>query len=561
MKEGNQIASPVFKKRFARRQTTQRPFTFAHNFETEQPLPGAKSPIVSQVGDRGVVITSPVQLSRGPEGPLTISDIVRQSPVPVLIAHATPGENEREPQSDDNDEDEAITSLLRRSMRFRVRSQQFLSRQQHPHGRPQLSKSQCTPDESYIGSQNASNIDAEVSIVDEEGQTRGGRGRKGSSASSSKSPKQKAKTQTRSKPTDPPTSSARGKAQTRETSQREGSSSSVKDASAAKKSSGRRGASTSAKTSSSRKGRERGSLDRTPPPPQPPSAQKERRNLSDKGKKVPPSPLSKRNKRENVLNSSGSQKTKNAAPQTSVSSLSHKRAPSNADSKSPRRGVTSRVVGERSSHRATPPRASRSSSSFWKTSCPADSTPRTKRKQPAMSQSSLYEDHSLGGREMNRSVAVICQIPAKKASSSTSRDHRKSDQRSEEEDEEPKRPRSGVTELGVIISILEDTEDDIMEDSAMPEMCQRAVHKAFSFTKRQLQETESQLKEISEAEYQINKLKSTCKTMSGDSKEKLQEKFILQKELQSLKSQGIDADMMHIDQWLQDFQALRLSSN
>ena len=39
------------------------------------------------MGDRGVVITTPVRLPQDNEG-LSITDIVRQSPVPVLIAHA-----------------------------------------------------------------------------------------------------------------------------------------------------------------------------------------------------------------------------------------------------------------------------------------------------------------------------------------------------------------------------------------------------------------------------------------------------------------------------------------
>ena len=43
--------------------------------------------VCSQVGDRGVVITTPVGLPQDNEG-LSITDIVRQSPVPVLIAHA-----------------------------------------------------------------------------------------------------------------------------------------------------------------------------------------------------------------------------------------------------------------------------------------------------------------------------------------------------------------------------------------------------------------------------------------------------------------------------------------
>ena len=43
--------------------------------------------VCSQVGDRGVVITTPVRLPQDNEG-LSITDIVRQSPVPVLIAHA-----------------------------------------------------------------------------------------------------------------------------------------------------------------------------------------------------------------------------------------------------------------------------------------------------------------------------------------------------------------------------------------------------------------------------------------------------------------------------------------
>lgn len=33
--------------------------------------------------------------------------------------------------------------------------------------------------------------------------------------------------------------------------------------------------------------------------------------------------------------------------------------------------------------------------------------------------------------------------------------------------------------------------------------------------------------------------------------------YRLLKELQTLKDRGVDADMMHIDTWLQDFQALR----
>ncbi|KAK7113811.1 dentin sialophosphoprotein-like isoform X2 [Littorina saxatilis] len=184
MKEGgNQFASPVFKKRFARRKTTNRPFTFARNFDAEAISAAAQNRIIEQVGDRGVVITSPVRLPKNNER-LSITDIVRQSPVPVLIAHTSPKAKQADITNHGEDDEEFDTSLVRRSGRSREPSDSFLSRRQYPHGTPQHSKHHRLPDDSYIGSQNSSNIDAEVSFTEQS--TKRGRKRAGALPGSSK---------------------------------------------------------------------------------------------------------------------------------------------------------------------------------------------------------------------------------------------------------------------------------------------------------------------------------------------------------------------------------------
>ncbi|XP_076448627.1 uncharacterized protein LOC143285250 [Babylonia areolata] len=850
MREGNEFASPVFKKRFARRKTTHRPFTFARNFENEESSSASKNTIVSQVGDRGVVITTPVQLSKGSEG-LTISDIVRQSPVPVLIAHSTPKEKQKEHKSDEEDEDdhEANTSLLRRSFRSREPSEQFLSRRQYPHGTPQRAKAHHAPDEYYIGSKNTSNIDDEVSITDEGGHSI----RKGISASSKRGREQSAQKSTEL--------SASGKMRTGAGSQSKGTRFGTKDSTT------KRGSSRKITSSSAKRGRGQGVLDRTPSPL--PSDQEEKTNSSEKLKKSGAVSLSKRNRDESVSSSSSrSQKssTKTRTPPSSlpskggktgsvsvkggksirsstkkgssqsvtdrgkddsmalrrvdktlsqnknnsffseydgaqtssaedsdlsgprssknrsfsqgskqkaglqrekenrpsqknkgtssppssqekrnkttdfpppstrrerrleqdnsrrdgdtlpakrasqseddsrtVSSSAKKRKVSSAADKSGHLNASSRLstikeidrgskpnsgengnaspvhvprkigkdlksaktssamrrkkisldengtetsgpspekrarnsqlnktetsisqhqsarqeslssstrtrrgqpsflttpgspsptenkrkmsqprnhsqnssvpdsshkrltnTGNKSSKRVVimesdRVRTSPRSNSFWKTSRRIDSSSRPKRpQQQRVLNQSVYDDDSFGEREVS-SFIPPSPIPPGKAAAVAGQ--RKSEISEEEEEERPKRRRSTVTELRVIANMLEQTDTDIMEDCEMTWPIQKAVHKALTFTKKQLKEMDSRLEQISELDYQVKKLKSVCKEMSSESKEKLQQKFILQKELQSLKSQGIDADMMCIDRWMQDYQGLRQSKS
>ncbi|KAK7484662.1 hypothetical protein BaRGS_00024070 [Batillaria attramentaria] len=168
-KQPNDLASPVFKKRFARRTTTYRPFTFVRNLETQaQP----QNQIVKQVGDRGVVITSSVQLQAANNG-TSITDIVQRSPVPVIIANTAPDSNdqiENGADVEDNDaQDLAAGATPRRSRRSHEPSASFLSRRQYPTGTPQSAKAH-RPDDHYIGSRNDSNIDEEISFIGEDGE-------------------------------------------------------------------------------------------------------------------------------------------------------------------------------------------------------------------------------------------------------------------------------------------------------------------------------------------------------------------------------------------------------
>ncbi|XP_025098324.1 uncharacterized protein LOC112566358 isoform X3 [Pomacea canaliculata] len=182
-KQHSDFASPVYKKRF-RRTTTQRPFKFVRNIESQGT---AKTQVVEQVGSRGVVISSPVNLS---EHGVSITDIVQQSPVPVIISCGVEYDKESNKADSNGDASNASTprrrtdagsvstpqtraeadgvSTPRRSQRSHQASLGFLSRLQYPLKTHQLTKFHFTSDMLHAGSQPDSNIDEEVHLMDSE---------------------------------------------------------------------------------------------------------------------------------------------------------------------------------------------------------------------------------------------------------------------------------------------------------------------------------------------------------------------------------------------------------
>ncbi|XP_041363673.1 DNA ligase 1-like isoform X2 [Gigantopelta aegis] len=122
-----------------------------------------------------------------------------------------------------------------------------------------------------------------------------------------------------------------------------------------------------------------------------------------------------------------------------------------------------------------------------------------------------------------------------------------------QDDEDSVRCGTDVLDLDIIYECTEETEQEVLEE-AISQTCVNAAKKVLDVTRKELRKTMSQIHQIKLQKAQVQKKKSNVKRLRADLREIQQTKTRLKSKVTNLRKRcHVDKDLLLISNWLCDF--------